>query len=141
MPRTIAATLAMFLLGSAACSSDKTPGASAIGPRTFLFGTRGLSPEEGEFVAVTSDPMVQARLDAELALPEAQRGKHISGIVAKGNGGVNLSWSWHFVPDEWDVVDLSIEICDGTPSAVEANVDAWAGRTFCPWSSYVEREL
>lgn len=141
MRRTVAAVLAFLLLGFAACSDDDAPGAPALGPRTFLFGTRGVPAEEGEFVAVTSDPLVLAALDAELALPEAERGRHISGVVAKGDGGHNLSWSWHFVPEAWDLVEVSIEICDATPLSVEQNVDAWAGQVFCPWSSYVEREL
>jgi len=141
MLRTAAAAVAILLLGLIACSDGEAPGAPALGLRTFLFGTRGVPPEDGEFVAATSDPLVQARLDAELTLPEAQRGRHIGGPLAKGNDGYNFSWSWHFLPDQWDVVEVSIELCDGTPRAVEENVDAWVGQVFCPWSSYVEREL
>jgi hypothetical protein len=82
-------------------------------------------------------------VNAELALPAAQRRLHITGPIALGNGGYNLSWQWHFVSEQWDMVEVSAETCDGAPQQVEQDVNHWVVDigTFCPWNSYVQRKL
>jgi len=37
------------------------------------------------------------------------------------------------------MAEVSIELCDGTPSFVEENLDYWLDtvHTYCPWSSKV----
>ncbi len=104
---------------------------------------RNVPDAEGRFVAVTSDPRVIAKLESELRLPVADRLLHVDGPIAAGNGGHNLSWSWHFVPDAWDAVEMSVERCDGTPAAVESDVSAWVKDigVFCPWGSYVQEKM
>ena len=136
------AAMALLLVQLAAC---KDSGGVAVEPpaeRAFVFGMRGIADAEGRFVAVTSDPIVLAKLEAELALPAPERLLHIHGSIARGNGGHNLTWSWHFVPESWDLVEISVEVCDGTPRMVEADVASWVDKvgTFCPWSSYVQSE-
>jgi hypothetical protein len=136
-PLLVAGLLATTL----ACpSSDPT---APPAPRVFQFSIRGLPDAEGRFVAVTSDPAVLARLAAELALPAADRRLHVHGAVAPGDGGHNAPWNWHFVPGSWDVVEASIELCDGTPAMVDPDPDGWMDKAgaFCPWGSYVEAEL
>jgi hypothetical protein len=46
------------------------------------------------------------------------------------------------VPDEWDLAEISIELCDGAPDMVDADLDYWIGTVgrYCPWSSYVVSE-
>lgn len=63
----------------------------------------------------------------------------ILGRVAAGNGGFNGPWSWHLVPGTIQVPDFAIELCDGTPSYLEANRDEWIRtvRTYCPWGAKV----
>ncbi len=138
-----AGTVALLVL--ALCGGSCGGGSSVAPPAqaTFLFGMRGIPDADGQFAAVTSDPRVLAKLESQLSLPIADRGLHIDGPIAPGNGGHNLSWSWHFVPDQWDVVEASVERCDGTPRAVESDVSAWVKDvgTFCPWNSYVQRRL
>jgi hypothetical protein len=136
MPIRVAAMALLFSF-IVSCGSDDAPSA-----RSFLFGMRGIPDAEGRFVAVTSDPDLLATLEAELALPADQRTLHIHGAIAAGGGGHNLSWHWHFVPDEWDMVEVSIELCDGTPQLVEQDVDYWLESigAFCPWGSYVQGE-
>jgi hypothetical protein len=135
------ASAVLFLLSLASCGD----GGSVVtpGPATFLFGTRGLPDAEGQFAAVTSDPQVIATLQSQLRMGIPDRNLHIDGPIAPGNGGHNLSWSWHFVPDGWDAVEISAEVCDGTPQAVEADVSGWVKNvgTFCPWGSFVQRRL
>ncbi len=136
------AAAAMLLLGAASCG-DGGSSVVAPGPTTFLFGMRGLPDSEGQFAAVTSDPAVLAKLESQLALPASERHLHVSGPIEAGNGGFNLSWSWHFVTDRWDVVEASVELCDGTPQAVENDPSYWIKQVgdFCPWGSYVQRRL
>lgn len=123
------------------CSSNNSP--TAPPQRSFLFAMRGIPDAEGRFVAVTSNPQLLAVLEGQLALPAAQRNLHINGPVDSGNGSHNLGWSWHFEPGQWELVEISIELCDGRPQNVEDDVDKWIADvgTFCPWASYVAAEL
>ena len=104
---------------------------------------RGIPDAEGQFVAETSDPRTLALVEGQLALPEDRRVLHISGPVDPGNGGHNMGWSWHFRPGQWELVEISIELCDGRPQDVEDDVGKWIADVgiFCPWGSYVVREL
>jgi hypothetical protein len=134
---------AAILLLIVAGSCESADGGEEANSRLFMFGMRGIPAAEGRFVAATSDPVVLAKLEAQLALPASQRSLHINGPIASGSGSHNLSWSWHFVPGQWDLVELSIELCDGTPKLVEDDLDYWLETVgaFCPWSSYVQEEL
>jgi hypothetical protein len=46
-------------------------------------------------------------------------------------------WSWHVDPENVHWADMTIELCDATPSLVEADLASWEGRSFCPWSAVV----
>jgi hypothetical protein len=133
----------VLLLAVTSCGDSADDPLDPPAPRSFIFGVRGLPDAEGQFVAVTSDPEVLARLEAELALEESKRTLHIHGPIARGDGRHNLAWHWHFVSHRWDMVEISIELCDGTPQAVENDLDYWVDNVgaFCPWGSYVQREL
>ena len=39
--------------------------------------------------------------------------------------------------------EVTIELCDGRPSMVEADLGYWLRRvgSFCPWGSYVHAEI
>lgn len=105
---------------------------------TFEFVTTG----DEHFFAQTSNPEVIEKARQQLSLPQEERNLFINGEIERGTEQ-NNGWSWHFVPGEWDLVETSIEVCDGRPSAVEEDLDYWVddvGR-FCPWSSYVMREV
>ena len=43
-------------------------------------------------------------------------------------------WGFH-VDDEMEWADLAIELCDGRPSDVDADLDYWIGSvvSWCPW--------
>ena len=69
---------------------------------------------------------------------QAQEGV-INGQIVAGDAGYNDPWSWHMVPATVEAVDAAIEVCDGRPSMVEADLDYWldtVGR-FCPWGATV----
>jgi hypothetical protein len=94
------------------------------------------------FVVATSNKTIISKARKELSLPRDQRTLFFSGAIAEGNSGHNQPWSWHAVPNNWDLVEISMELCDGRPSGVESNLKLWLriGR-FCPWASRVVAEL
>lgn len=81
-----------------------------------------------------------ARTGIEERLRSQERGVVI-GTLVRGDGGFNGPWSWHLDPATVRAVDSAIELCDGRPSMVEADLDYWIGtvRSFCPWGARVVR--
>ena len=67
----------------------------------------------------------------------------INGRLGAGDAGLNTGWSWHMDPETVEAPDLSIELCDGRPSMVEADLDYWLGTVgqFCPWGAKVVRRI
>jgi len=62
-----------------------------------------------------------------------------SGRIVDGPVFYNQPWSWHIDPEDIHMADITIELCDGTPSMVEENLDYWlnsVGR-FCPWDARI----
>ena len=117
-------------------------GGDATGPDTVVFTFRlRNSPASEEFRIATSNPELIAAARAQLALPAAKRSLFPGGPIAAGNGGHNLSWGWHFTSAQ--LVELSIELCDGSPSLVQADLPYWLNtvKRFCPWSAYVYAEV
>lgn len=90
--------------------------------------------------ATTSSALIAAAR-AQLALPLEQRRLFPAGAIAAGNGGFNLNWGWHFT--DISLVENAVEVCDGSPSMVQANLAYWLNtvRNFCPWSAYVDAEV
>lgn len=109
----------------------------AFAQQCYQFSERGFSASEN-FFAWTSNTDVIAQANAQLKKPASER-QMIVGKIARGDGGRNTPWSWHFIPDVWTFADFATEVCDAKPSYVEANLDAWlkAPVNFCPWASYV----
>jgi hypothetical protein len=58
-----------------------------------------------------------------------------NGIVVRGETGVNEGWSWSIDPDAIEFADVTIEVCDGLPSDVEAGTIT--SDRYCPWSAVV----
>lgn len=126
---------ALLLLGLGACTGESPPE-----PRTFLFvhtATGAL------FRAQTSLPAVIAQAEAELDRPFPERRLFPIGPIARGDGGHNVPWSWHFVPDRWELAEVSIEVCDATPEYVEANLDYFVDTlgSCCPWGAHLVRSV
>ncbi len=89
-----------------------------------------------QFAVRVADQATAAKLDARM---QSGREGVILGRVAMGDGGFNAPWIWHLVPSSITVADFAIELCDGTPSYVEAHRDEWISsvRDYCPWSAKV----
>lgn len=103
--------------------------------------------QDTSFIVAASNQALIDTVLAELAKPIKQR-RFILGSIDYGNGGHNHNAShlflWHFIPNQWSLVEASIELCDGCPySAVDADTSFWVGNlgTFCPWTSMPVREV
>jgi hypothetical protein len=72
-----------------------------------------------------------------------QRGTSTAAIpngrlrVGAGQAGHNAPFSWHLDPDEIEMADATIELCDGAPSYIEAHRDELISQVnrYCPWGA------
>ena len=92
---------------------------------------------EGErFRLRTSNPATASALDARR---RAGTLGVVAGRIVRGDGGFNAPWSWHLDPLSIEVPQVSIELCDGRPSMVQADLDYWVDTVgmYCPWAARV----
>ncbi len=143
MPRPSAILFAAALgliLSVAGCSSKSSEPGNGVPPGHTLIRFSMASDGTGaqDFMAATDDSAVVAAVQSQLALPPGQRTMFIIGPIERGSAGHNLAWRWHFVPGEWQLAETAIELCDGNPMLVDADVDYWVDTVgqFCPWGSY-----
>lgn len=88
------------------------------------------------FRAVVTEPQAVGYVLGYVAGHEPQRVP--IGIVVRG-GQFNAPWSWHLQPSSIEFADHTTELCDGTPSYLEANLDEWISKVvrYCPWSAKI----
>ena len=119
-----AAGLALAALGANCGDSSPTPAYSefevGVGQETFVLRTTHA-----------------ATAALALANMRGENNQFPIGALRAGNGGFNAAWSWHFDPDEVRFTESAIELCDGTPSYVEAHLADFP--SYCPWSARVLR--
>ena len=135
----LVALMALCLVG---CNKPNDNNAATT--TTFHFKMRGDSLGLEDFRAATKDQNVIAYARGQLAMPEADRQLHIAGPVDYGNGGLNLDWNWHFIADSWELVEVSVELCDTGPVLISQCVECWVSAPdpgACPWGSYVAYEV
>ena len=87
------------------------------------------------FVVRSTDP------DTIVQFREVMQGRRSGfpiGPLRRGDGGFNAPWSWHFDPALVRVAELAIEVCDGRPTYVEANLGDFPA--YCPWGARVVGE-
>jgi len=111
---------------------------------SFAFMKDGRSQSQSFTIDVVGQQFTLRATDTETIqqLIDNHNGKnnfHVTGTLVKGDGGFNSPWSWHLDPSSVRMAEVSIELCDGTPSFVEENLDYWLDtvHTYCPWSSKV----
>ena len=126
--KRISVRILVFALSLTACSSNPVAPSQHYEYLVLVNGER--------FVVRATDPATNRALEARRL---SKKSGIIAGVIAKGDGSFNAPWQWHLVPESIAVPDVTIELCDGTPSMVEANVDAWMANTprFCPWGAVV----
>lgn len=129
LPRHALTAVSLLLLASASGCDDG--GTDVDLPVRYEVEVSG----ERFTVEVVTAAQVEA-LDARLA---SGQGGVINGSLAQGDGGYNQPWSWHLVPGTIEAPDMAIELCDGRPSMVEADLEYWLDTVerFCPWGARV----
>ncbi len=127
---------------SEAASSSPTAEASASDAPTA-------SPSAGERGAVVVTFLVRESEEYRILLTQpddielarawfaGEEGPLIpNGLVVRGDdGGVNTGYSWHIDPDDVDLAEFTVEVCDGLPSYIEAGT--LSGERFCPWTAQI----
>ena len=102
--------------------------------------------QDTSFVAATSNADVIAQCLAQLALPLEERSLFPLGLLAKGYAGYNTNdthkFNWHLVEDDWELVEVGVEIYDGCAySDVQlTNYTKNVGR-YGGWSNRVLEEI
>lgn len=146
-------TFICLLLALVAFSCKKETNAPDADPewRYFEVGIREWNTtqwRDSSYIVATKNPTVLQKIEAQLALPVADRKKIVAGKLAEGNGGYNKNaghhFKWRIKEDDWDLVDLTIELSDGRPyTDVDQNLDYWLNnvKRFTPWGSYIKREI
>ena len=124
--------LALALMALSACGGDP------VSP--YAYPTYRLEVSGESFTIQVADPSRVADFEARLA--SGEQGV-VLGSIVEGDGGFNDPWSWHMTPESVAVADLAIEVCDGRPSMVEADLDYWLNTLaqFCPWGATVVERL
>tara|TARA_B100000586_G_C19881525_1_gene331091 strand:+ start:156 stop:584 length:429 start_codon:yes stop_codon:yes gene_type:complete len=121
---------AAFLL--AACGGNSLTNPELEGGVLALFEVSG----ERFSAFVTNPETISEILALEAGTSEASipNGRLIRG---PGPAEYNLPWSWHMDPMEIEMAEVTIELCDGTPSIIENNLDEWLDVVgqFCPWDA------
>ena len=87
------------------------------------------------FIARIADPAEIVRFREAMA---GIRPGFPLGLLRSGDGGFNSPWSWHLDPEETNLVEVAIEVCDGTPSYVETHQNEFP--TYCPWGARIVAE-
>lgn len=132
LPTTLLASILVILGCSNSPSAPREEAVFRI--RTC---TNSIHAPGGEtFRILIRDPGVIAQAQSLIGAGDAGI---LTGALVRGDGGFNQPWSWHLDPDTAHFAETAIELCDGCPSFVEADLDYWvdAVREYCPWSTEV----
>jgi len=123
-------TLVVLLL--AACRTPaSTPTASSLtGGLLVTFDVLG----ERFHVWVTNPQTIQQILDLQqgASMANIPNGRILRG---PGQGAHNSPWNWHLDPEEIEMAEVTMELCDGTPSFVEEKLDYFVEtvKRYCAW--------
>ena len=119
-------------------SFDRVSGCEIDGKKALKGGVLATFEASDErFQAWVTDP--RAMWD----LRQLQRGESTANIpngrVLRGPGlaGHNAPYSWHFDPEDVEMADMTIEVCDAEPSYVEENVGEFVDNVgrYCAWDA------
>ena len=112
---------------------------------SYVFFTIGIHGAEdtSNYVVTTNNNDLIDQCHEQLALPEDERFLHINGFLDYGDSGFNQPWSWHIIPNEWVLAEMSIGTCNGDPEDVESDLDYWIGTVgqLCNWGSFIKEEI
>jgi hypothetical protein len=124
-----------------ACSSGEDPTATPPAtptPHPLAGGVLATFDVTGqEFkVWVTNEQAIEALFALQAGTSSANIP---NGLVQTGAGqaGHNGPYSWHMDPEDIEMVELTIELCDGSPDYIEENLTDWMASVerYCPWGA------
>lgn len=120
--------LAVATVAFACGGGDASPAPSGGDGVIVTFAVAG-----GErFKVLLTDPAdidVANRLVAGEDAPSIPNGRVIRET------GVNEGWTWSIDPNAFEFAEITIEVCDGIPSDVEAGLVT--SDRYCPWSAVI----
>jgi hypothetical protein len=134
--RRVQPIVILLALAAAACSSPTEPSSEFRGGIVATFAV-----DAEQFKVFVKNG---AAIDRLLQLRAGAGGGQIpNGRIRRGAGAGahNAPRAWHLDPDDIQIVDIAIELCDGRPSYVDANVAEYVdviGR-YCPWGATLVR--
>jgi hypothetical protein len=129
---TVMGAVGLFAVVFAGCTSATAPSKELQGGVLASFRSTNQT-----FKVFVTKPATIAALYA------LQRGEATASIpngrILRGSGAGrhNAPYSWHLDPTDVEMADATIELCDGSPSYVEANITEYVeviGR-YCPWGA------
>jgi hypothetical protein len=85
-------------------------------------------------VWVTNESTIQQLFDLEAGYSNASIPNGLV-VAGAGQGLHNLPWSWHLDAEDIEMAEITIEVCDGTPSYVQETLADWLGERYCPWTA------
>lgn len=109
-----------------------TPGESSPASETGAIVTIGVGDEEYRILLTDAEAIATAE---ELEAGHRDPLIPVGTVVRTDDGGVNTGYSWHIDPASFEWAELTMEVCDGRPSFVEAGT--LTSDIFCPWSAVV----
>jgi hypothetical protein len=126
------ASLAIIASLSAACAADGDASGDPAPPGGSVVVTFEVAGGERFKVLLTD----QADIDVAERLVAGDDAPSIpNGRVLRDTPGVNEPWSWSLDPADFEFADVTIEVCDGIPSDVEAGLVT--SDRYCPWSAVI----
>ena len=120
-----ATALALLLLQACSGGDDAQPV-----PAGGLLATVAVGDEVFRAQITHPDGMAQARSHWAGTTPH---NNIVAGQLVCSAVAWNDPWHWHLAPESVRMVEATIELCDGSPSNVEANCPGFGGGQFCPW--------
>jgi hypothetical protein len=122
----------LLALGSAlAVTGCGNPGQGSAGAGSPVVVTFEVAGDE-RFKALLTEP---ADIDTARRLLDGEDVPSIPNGRVVRETGVNEGYSWSLDPADIEFAEVTIEVCDGLPSDVEAGVIS--GDRYCPWSAVV----
>ena len=122
----VVATLAGAACGGGGASPSPTAPAAVVVTFEVAGGER--------FRVLLTDP-ADIDIANRLAAGDGDAPSIPNGRVIRGETGVNEGFTWSLDPNDFEFADVTIEVCDGIPSDVEAGLVT--SDRYCPWSAIV----
>jgi hypothetical protein len=114
-------------MAAGACAAPGSTSPQGSGPIVVTFEV-----VDERFKALLTDP---ADIETARRLLAGEDAPSIPNGRVLRETGVNEGYGWSLDPNDLEFADVTVEVCDGLPSDVEAGTIS--GDRYCPWSATV----